>query len=157
MEDSEFRPTLEKAKEELVASQKRLGEALACQEVEEKNIARLREFIVTMSRLLGEEFVEEDTLGLTDAIRQAFKTSTAPLQPTEVRDRLRTLGYDLSKYGNMMASIHAVISRLATRKEIELYTVAGKPAYQWNPNPRAPVTPAELKRRAQALLERGKS
>jgi hypothetical protein len=132
MEDNEFRPTLEKAKAELVASQKRLGEYLAGQEAEEKNIARLREFIVTMSKLLGEEFIEEDTLGLTDAIRQTYKISTTALQPTELRDKLRSMGYDLTKYGNMMASIHAVIQRLLSRGEIEQTTISGRPAHQWN-------------------------
>lgn len=147
MENSEFRPVLDKAKAELVVSQKRLGEHLAGQEAEEKNIARLREFIVTMSKLLGEEFVEEDTLGLTDAIRQAFKTHTTALQPTEVRDKLQQLGHDLTKYGNMMASIHAVINRLVAKQEIvRADAVGGKPAFRWNTAPRAPVPPASMRR-----------
>jgi len=141
MEDSEFRPTLEKAKAELVASQKRLGEFLAGQEVEEKNIVRLREFIVTMSKLLGEEFDEGDTLGFTDAIRQVFKTQTTPLQPTQVRDKLRDLGYDLTKYGNMMANVHAVLNRLEAKQEIIRSTVNGVNGFQWNHAPRAPKPP----------------
>src|SRR5271165_3068681 len=131
MENLEFRPVLEKAKTELIASQKRLGEHLAGQEAEEKNIVRLREFIVTMSKLLGEEFVEEDTLGLTDAVRQAFKTHTTALQPTEVRDKLQQLGYDLTKYGNMMASIHTVLNRLLAKQEIVRCDVGGKAGFQW--------------------------
>jgi hypothetical protein len=147
MKDSEFRQTLEKAKEELIASQKRLGEHLAAVETEEKNIGRLREFIVTMSKLLGEQFVEEDALGLTAAIRQAFKTSESPLQPTDVRDRLVSLGHDITKYGNMMASVHAIITRLLSKREIEQVTVYGKPAYQWNRATRAPIPPAHIRAR----------
>src|ERR1035438_9545202 len=109
MTDAEFKVTLEKAKAELIANQHRLGKILQEQEDIEKRNANLREVIAVMSRLLGEQFIEEDALGLTDAIRQAFKGSSTPLQPTDVRSRLQLIGYDISKYGNVMASIHSVI------------------------------------------------
>jgi hypothetical protein len=131
--DKDFKDTLDKAKSELMANQHRLGTILQeWSEIETRNV-KLREVIVTLSRLLGEQFDEEDALGLTDAIRQAFKTTSGPLQPTEVRDRLKDMGMDITKYGNVMASVHSVINRLQSRGQIQPVTVGGKPAFVWNP------------------------
>jgi hypothetical protein len=129
----DYKNTLEKAKAELIANQQRLGTLLQEQEEVEDYNVRLREVIVTLSRLLGEQFVEEDALGLTDAIKQAFKSSSVPLHPTQVRDVLKSMGIDITKYGNVMASVHSVINRLNTRGDITGCIVGGKPAFQWNP------------------------
>jgi hypothetical protein len=131
MEDALYKETLERAKEDLLKSQKELGECLEKQEALEKQITELRRIIVPISRMLGEEFVEEDAMGLTDAIRQAFK-SDGRLTPMDVKGALKQIGYDLSQYGNFMASVHAVINRLAARGEIrQTGTIDGKPAYEW--------------------------
>jgi chromosome segregation ATPase len=134
--DEDFKDTLDKAKKELISNQQRLGRILQEQEELENRNTKLREVVNTLSRLLGEQFVEEDAIGLTDAIRQAFKTSSTPLQPTEIRDRLKSIGLDITKYGNVMASVHSVINRLLSRREIQQVAVGGKPAYQWKPSGR---------------------
>ncbi len=122
--DEDFRGTLEKAKAELISNSQRLGAILQEQEeVGESRNVKLREVIATLSRLLGDQFIEEDAIGLTDAIRQAFRGSGAPLQPTDVRNRLKQIGYDITKYGNLMASIHSVLNQLQGRGEITPVTV----------------------------------
>jgi hypothetical protein len=128
-----FKESLDNAKAELVELQQELGYCLKNQEGLEKKIAAVRQMIAGFSDALGEKFVEEDSLGLTDAIRQAFKTSDASLTPTDLRGRLESLGYDTSKYGNLMASVHTVINRLLHQEQIQPNgTIGGKPAYQWN-------------------------
>jgi hypothetical protein len=134
MNDTEYRETLEKAKADLIENQHSLGQLLSKAEEAEKRVGNLREIVAGLSKLLGEDFVEEDALGLTDAIRQAFKTNLGqPLEPTGVRARLQQMGYDISKYGNFMASVHTVINRLVRGKEIKpaMPAVPNKPAYVW--------------------------
>ena len=136
------RQALEQFKGEIVAKKLELGKCIQKQEALETSIAKLQEVAVAIARLLGEEYVPEDAMGLTDAIRQAFKTTPNVAMTTkEVRARLQQMGFDIAQYGNVLASIHTVISRLHAKKEIKHAAVRndGKPAYQWvNPLPPAP-------------------
>ncbi len=144
MTDADYRKTLEALKNDLVAAEHELGTCIEIQEDLEKRIASLRETAVAMSRMLGESFDEMDSIGLTDVIRQAFKAAhPAPLAATEVRDRLRQLGFDITKYGNVLASVHTVVNRLEAKGEIrECGTRSGgQSVYVWIPiNPPAPKT-----------------
>src|ERR1700757_118417 len=46
-------------------------------------------------------------MGLTEAIRWVFRQPlTVPLTPTQVRDRMAEMGYDLGKYKHEMPPIH---------------------------------------------------
>jgi hypothetical protein len=141
MENAPYQELLEKAKVDYGALQAKLGACIKEQAQLEKRIADVKQTIVALSKMLGEEFVEEDALGLTDAIRMAFKTHPdQALTPTGLKERLEQLGFDTGKYGNVMASVHSIINRLATRGEIkQTGTIGGadKPAYIW-----AGMTPA---------------
>ena len=62
---------------------------------------------------------ETADLGLTDSIRWVFKQpSLVPLTPTDVRDRLAEMGYDLSKYAHVMPPIHNTLKRMKEAGEI---------------------------------------
>ncbi len=62
---------------------------------------------------------ETEDLGLTDSIRWVFKQpSLVPLTPTDVRDRLAEMGYDLSKYAHVMPPIHNTLKRMKEAGEI---------------------------------------
>src|SRR5215469_1590356 len=75
-----------------------------------ERIANLRQSIAAISKLCGEEFNEEDALGLTDAIRQLFKeTMDRPMTAQDVRTGLESRGFNVSRYGNSLASIHTVL------------------------------------------------
>jgi len=64
------------------------------------------------------EMAVED-LGLTDAIRWVFKQPLIlPLTPTQVRDRLAEMGFDLTKYTHMMPPIHNTLKRMKENGEI---------------------------------------
>jgi len=132
MSGTDYRAVLEQAKKDLLALQSELGECLKQQEFIEARVLGLRQTVVALSRMLGEEFLEDDAPGLTDAIREAFKSKIGSnLTAVEVRGVLESLGYDISKYGNFMASVHTVIKRLVAKGEIrEKGTRAdGKPMY----------------------------
>ena len=58
-------------------------------------------------------------MGLTEAIRWVFRQpSLLPLTPTQVRDRMAEMGYDLSKYKHVMPPIHNTLKRMKEAGEI---------------------------------------
>jgi len=96
-------------------------------------LAQLAQTIGTLSRLLG--LTPTVPLGLTDACRLALRGAGLPLTPLEVRDRLLSIGVDLSGYANDLSAIHTVLKRLNESGEIKFITKGagtGKPAYIWN-------------------------
>jgi hypothetical protein len=133
--DPTYRTAFETAKADLFRCREELGEIIDRKADLEIRIARLRETVIALGRMFGEEFDEADALGLTDAIRQAFMAQqNTQLTAQNVRDRLDFMGFSLDKYGNALASIHTVIKRLLEKNEIEEVppTREGeKVAYTW--------------------------
>jgi hypothetical protein len=59
-------------------------------------------------------------MGLTEAIRWVFRQPLIlPLTPTQVRDRLAQMGYDLDKYKHVMPPIHNTLKRMKEAGEIK--------------------------------------
>jgi hypothetical protein len=87
--------------------------------------------------MLGQEYIAEDAIGLTDAIRQAFRTApNTQMNAIGVRARLQQMGFDLTQYGNVLASIHTVLGRLQQKNEIRPTGMVGNSqAYMANPIP----------------------
>jgi hypothetical protein len=115
-------------------------EALGQQRQEiDKRIAEVAQTIGTLSRLCG--LVPTVPLGLTDACRLVVRGAGVPVTPAEVRQRLQSIGFDLSKYVNDLAAIHTILKRLNESGELRFvprtYTPLGdkdqaKQAYIWN-------------------------
>jgi hypothetical protein len=58
-------------------------------------------------------------MGLTEAIRWVFRQPLLlPLTPTQVRNRMAEMGYDLSKYKHVMPPIHNTLKRMKEAGEI---------------------------------------
>jgi hypothetical protein len=92
-------------------------------------LAQLAQTITTLTRLLG--LTPTVPFGLTDACRLVYRNAGIPLSPTEVRSRLRAIGFDLSTYSNEMAAIHTVLRRLNIAGELRAMATAGKQIYAW--------------------------
>jgi hypothetical protein len=59
-------------------------------------------------------------MGLTEAIRWVFRQPLMlPLTPTQVRDHLAQMGYDLEKYAYVMPPIHNTLKRMKEAGEIK--------------------------------------
>src|ERR1051326_5083931 len=59
-------------------------------------------------------------MGLTEAIRWVFRQPLLlPLTPTQVRDRMAEMGYDLGKYKHVMPPIHKQLTRMKEAGEIK--------------------------------------
>jgi hypothetical protein len=98
-------------------------------------LAQLAQTIGSLSRLLG--LAPTVPMSITDAVRLATR-SGVPMTPLEVRERLLSIGVDLSTYANDLAVIHTVLKRLNEAGELRLIPKpGGKNAYLWAKPPRA--------------------
>jgi hypothetical protein len=120
--ENAYRGALDKA----IAEYERLGEER--RRIDDR-LAQLTQTITTLSRLVGLE--PTIPFGLTDACRLVYRNAGIPLSPTEVRERLRAIGFDLSNYSNEMAAIHTVVRRLNVAGELRAMAVPGKQIYAW--------------------------
>src|SRR4029077_6014915 len=67
-------------------------------------------------------------MGLTEAIRWVFRQPLLmPLTPTQVRDKLAEMGYELDKYKHVMPPIHNTLKRMKEAGEIrEVEGIGGR-------------------------------
>lgn len=102
----------------------------------DQRLAEVAQTIGTLSRLCG--LVSTVPLGLTDACRLVVRGAGVPVTPMDVRDRIKAIGFDLSKYSNDLAAIHTILKRLNEAGELRFITrgaETGKHAYIWNRGP----------------------
>jgi hypothetical protein len=124
---ADYRAALEAAAkeyEELGEQRRRIDERLT----------QLAQTIGTLSRLIG--LTPTVPLSITDAVRLAVRAGV-PMTPPEVRDRLLSIGFDLSSYSNGLAVIHTVLKRLNEAGEVRIIPKhGGKHAYLWAKPPK---------------------
>jgi hypothetical protein len=138
MDITTYKEALEKAKKDLENANHRLAVAQEQAIEAERNIVELRETIAALAKLCGEQYVEEDALGLTDIVRQVFKTTTDAngLDAQAVREKIERMGYT-GRWANLLAAVHTVIKRLHEKKEIEVVTnTNGSYYFRWAAHPR---------------------
>ena len=124
MTTSDYRRALDAAVQEYEALGARRREI-------DQRLAELAQTIGTLTKLLG--LTPTVPLGLTDAIRIVVRGAGVPMTPVEVRDRLRGMGFDVSKYTNDLAAVHTILKRLNQSGELRFMPRApGKHQYVWN-------------------------
>jgi hypothetical protein len=125
--NADYRAALEAAAKEYEA----LGEQ---RRTIDERLTQLAQTIGTLSRLIG--LTPTVPLSITDAVRLAIRAGV-PMMPTEVRDRLLSIGVDLSSYSNELAVIHTVLKRLNEAGEIRVIPrPGGKNQYLWAKPPK---------------------
>jgi hypothetical protein len=97
-------------------------------------LSQLAQSIGTLMRLCG--MTSTVPWGLTDACRVVLRNAGVPMSPTEVRDRLVSSGYDLTRYSNELAAIHTILRRLNDSGEIQFVSAPGKHLYRWKAPPK---------------------
>jgi hypothetical protein len=125
--NADYRAALEAAAKEYEA----LGEQR--RKIDER-LTQLAQTIGTLSRLIG--LTPTVPLSITDAVRLAMRAGV-PMTPMEVRDRLLSIGIDLSSYSNELAVIHTVLKRLNEAGELRIIPKpGGKNQYLWAKPPK---------------------
>ncbi|HWF84243.1 MAG TPA: hypothetical protein VG222_05335 [Vicinamibacterales bacterium] len=102
----------------------------------DQRLAEVAQTIGALSRLCG--LVSTVPLGLTDACRLVVRGAGVPVTPIDVRDRIKAIGFDLSKYSNDLAAIHTILKRLNESGELRFVArgaETSKHAYIWNTGP----------------------
>lgn len=141
--DTDYRGALKAA----IAEYERLGDER--RRIDDR-LAQLAQTIGTLARLLG--LSPTQPFGLTDACRLVFRNAGIPLSPTDVRDRLRSIGMDLAVYSNEMAAVHTIVRRLHEAGELKAMAVPGKQLYAWQPRPVSYAITADV---AEAIRRQG--
>jgi prefoldin subunit 5 len=102
----------------------------------DRRLAEVAQTIGTLSRLCG--LISTVPIGLTDACRLVVRGAGVPVTPIDVRQRLQSIGFDLSKYSNDLAAIHTILKRLNESGELRFIprgADSAKHAYIWNHGP----------------------
>ena len=130
MSHEDYRRALETAVREYEA----LGEQR--QQID-RRLAELAQTLSTLSRLCG--IVPTVSVGLTDACRLVLRGAGLPMTPTEVRERLKSFGFDLARYTNDLAAVHTTLKRLNDAGELRFIARpgTGEKAYVWDRPARA--------------------
>jgi hypothetical protein len=128
-----------------VADDRAIREAIEALERQEQSIvdefqrleiqlAQVRTAKTALLSLESEEPMAFDG-NLADTIRTVLKgIGNKSLEPTEVRDRVKAIGYDMSRHTNQMAAVHSVLKRLVESGEIdrkEWRQSPGRKRYFW--------------------------
>jgi hypothetical protein len=129
MTDTDYRAALDAAIREHQALEQQRRDV-------DDRLAQLGQTVGTLTRLLG--LAPTVPLGLTDACRMVLRHGQ-PMTPVDVRDRLRSIGIDMSKYANDLAAVHTILKRLNSSGELRFIPrEQGKHQYAWN-RPTSPV------------------
>jgi hypothetical protein len=127
------------------SARERLKELLRQESEVKEHISHWGPIVEQLARLLGEtvdpdiasrinELKQDEAsaagagqeMGLTEAIRWVFRQPLLlPLTPTQVRDRMAEMGYDLNKYKHVMPPIHNTLKRMKEAGEIREVEAAG--------------------------------
>ena len=108
----------------------------------DQRLGELAQTISTLSRLCG--FASTVQWGLTDACRSVLRYGGHAMTPIELRDRLTSIGFDMSRYANDLAAVHTILKRLNEAGEVRFITNgAGAKSYIWEkPAKAASIGPA---------------
>jgi len=85
------------------------------------DLSKLRKTITALAAMCSEA-PWVDALGITDSCVEVMAVERTIVSTKDVVLRLESMGFDLSSQKNPAASVHAVLSRLADKGEIEKVT-----------------------------------
>ena len=143
MIENDYARLLDKAKKELSDLETQRTQLQSQIAEIDRRIEKQKKGIVGLAHLADQQTMAELPIGavtplskhtgFTDAVSYALKTVNTNLVPTEVRDRLRMLGYNLGKYDtNPIPSIHTILKRLKKAGKVKSErNEIGKLAYRW--------------------------
>ena len=113
-------------------------------------LAQVAESVGTLTRLCG--FAPTVAYGLTDACKTSLRCAGVPMTPLEVRDRMKSTGFDIDRYSNPLAAIHTVLRRLTESGEVRRRpaTRSKGVTYEFRaPEPRPITHPAPQAKKSQ--------
>lgn len=130
--------SIEKYKQALDSARKALAELLKARENLDRQISKMEVLIISLADVCGESpdqvpgESDATSINLRAAIRLVFRAARPnALSPTEVRDKLKEMGFQLDRYKYELPPIHNTIARLLLADEIEVENLDGTKKYKW--------------------------
>ena len=136
MAHDEFSRALETAKDKLVDllnKRKEIDEEIEVHRKGVEYLARMADAATSGKTEAKATKPLASVSSFNEAITFALKSSRVALTPTEVKDKLAYLGYDLSKYkSDPLSSIHTVLKRFAKKGWVEVKRIPhNRTTFRW--------------------------
>lgn len=133
-----FRAALKEARAAFDKASTRLDEIRYESHRLNDQVGKLRRTITALAAMCSES-PYLDPIGITDACEEVMAIEREEVTTQEVVEKLEAMGFDLSSQKNAAASVHSVLTRLATKEKIEKIT-NGSEAVTWRgPNYKDPT------------------
>jgi hypothetical protein len=98
----------------------------------EKEIARKRQFLVSLGRMLGKPASTDSPQGPKGAILEVLQAANEPLTPAEIVSRAKELGYSFTASKNPMPPVVATLKRMVDSGEaVAMQWLNNRTAYRW--------------------------
>jgi hypothetical protein len=93
----------------------------------ERRIVQTRQSVIALQRMIegvvpigdGMNSIGDRNVGLTEAVRLVLEAAAGPLEPTGVRNKLETVGYDIGSSPHVLNNVHTVLGRLAKSGQVK--------------------------------------
>jgi hypothetical protein len=115
---STYKLALKNARADFDIASKRLREVSDEAYCLKEDIGKLRRTITALAALCTEEPGLDD-MGITESCMEVMETQHGLVTTARVVEMLELRGFDITSQKNAAASVHRVLSRLATKKKIE--------------------------------------
>ena len=125
-----YRAALKEARAEFDRATKRLAEITDEFDTLKDEISRLRRTITALAALCSEEPLI-DSLGITECCTEVMQGEKRTLTTANVVQKLLDMGFDLASQKNISASVHAILSRLHRKGQIEKVVDRESGAVSW--------------------------
>ena len=148
MADEVFKPAFDEAKAKLFEAKERREHAENEMHAAAQDIVQYRRAVAALAVLCGEDV--EDSIGVTDAVRQLFQLFSTWMSVKDVKERIEMVGGSIADLKNPDASIQSVMNRLSTAGELQPGSrkVKGEKGLidqkVWRPMPKPNETDPEL-------------
>jgi hypothetical protein len=96
-------------------------------------IAKMEQVVAALRSYVEPGDDESATTGFTDAVRRVLKGTIekGPLSPTQIREGMLAMGFELSRYNQPLATIHVVLKRLVKSTEAREIGDSESKRYWW--------------------------
>jgi hypothetical protein len=103
-------------------------------------IAKMEQVVAALRSVAEPGDADVAATGFTDGVRAVLRASSdRPLSPTEIREGMLAMGFELSRYQQPLASIHVVLKRLQRSGEAMEIGDENK-RYWWTLNGQPPIS-----------------
>lgn len=125
-----YRSALKEARTSFDSATKRLDEIEKEAVRRRKEISQLRRTITALAAQCSED-PWSDALGITESCAEVMASTVFEMSTQDVLKSLENMGFDMASQKNAPASVHAVLSRLASKGKIEKISKEDSNTVMW--------------------------